>query len=109
MGGYHCVGNNLRQRDGDYWNPLDCDRLCFEAGYAGALRCGPGEGNDTCFCEDTCVEGTTRCVDEATAAQCMGGAWTTYDCNDLCIENGKSFSPGCDFFYADDTESCGCV
>jgi hypothetical protein len=107
---YECHDNNLRQCDGAFWTPLDCDSICVDAGYVGADSCGPTEtGSGTCFCNTSCVEGSLRCVDGNTAAQCNGGTWTNYDCNDLCVENGKTFSPGCDFFYDADTESCGCV
>lgn len=102
-------GHDLSQCTDGWKQPLDCDRVCADAGYSGADNCGAGEGNDVCFCNTTCVESSIRCVDDHTAAQCFSGAWETYDCNDLCVQNGYSFSVGCIFFYDGSGDSCSCV
>jgi hypothetical protein len=108
-GALSCLnGDDLGQCTNGYWDPLDCDRICVDAGFAGADNCGPGESNDTCFCNTTCVDNETRCVDDSTAATCYSGSWQSYDCTDVCVQNGYTFSLGCVFFY-DGGDSCSCV
>ena len=102
-------GSNLGQCTAGYVEPLDCDRVCVDAGYSGSDSCGAGEGNDVCFCNNSCVENSTRCNDDQHAATCFGGSWEIYNCNDLCVENGYSFSLGCLFFYDGSGDSCSCV
>jgi hypothetical protein len=107
-GAYLCDGGLLLDCVDGFTVPMDCDAVCVDAGYpGGAESCGPGEtGAGTCFCTDTCTEGATRCIDGDTAAECGGGSWTTYDCDERECPPG-SYSRGCTYF-AGDTEACGC-
>jgi hypothetical protein len=107
-GAYVCDGGLLLDCVDGLTKPLDCDHICYEAGYSGgAESCGPGDsGSDTCFCTDTCTQGAMRCVDGDTAAQCDAGSWTTYDCDEIECPAG-TYSRGCTHFSGD-TEACGC-
>lgn len=72
---YVCGGNILACTEG-FWEPIDCDTACLDAGYLGADSCGVGDGGQpTCFCNAaTCTEGARRCVDGDTAQECIGGS-----------------------------------
>jgi hypothetical protein len=107
QGDYTCDGGLLLDCVDGLTVPMDCDAVCVDAGYpGGAESCGPGESSDTCFCVNTCIEGAMRCIDGDTAAQCSGGSWTTYGCDEIECPAG-SYSRGCTYF-AGDTEACGC-
>lgn len=104
-----CDGNNGRACTDGYWIAEDCDTVCVEGGYPGGSdHCEMQGSTPTCICNETCVEGAMRCVDSFRMAQCSGGSWTTYDCDQICKDNDYRYSPGCTYF-AGDTEACGCL
>jgi hypothetical protein len=107
-GVYECDGGNILSCTGGFWEPLDCDSVCVDAGYLGADSCGPSDnGSATCFCNSVgCTEGARRCVDGDTAQDCVGGVWEAYDCDEVTCPEG-TYSRGCTYIDGE-TESCGC-
>jgi hypothetical protein len=43
-----------------------------------------------------CVEGDSLCLDSWTIDSCVGGAWETWDCGEVCWQAGYEATTGCD-------------
>jgi hypothetical protein len=108
-GALDCASNNqLTICEGGWWELHDCDAICSEAGYQGTDGCGPGESNDVCFCNESCIEASQRCVNDDEIAGCWGGTWYPESCAQICADNGYVGTLGCLVFPNDDS-GCSCL
>lgn len=97
----------LRFCESDVSFAHDCDEVCILAGYDGATHCGPGEGQDVCFCEISCVQDSMRCDSPHDLATCDAGMWTIRSCADVCGERGFAHAVGC-FAAPEQDSDCAC-
>jgi hypothetical protein len=108
-GALDCLSNGqLGICEGGWWERNDCDDVCVQAGYGGSTSCGPGDGNDVCFCDSACTEGAQRCVNDNDLAGCWGGSWQIDTCGQICADNGYTGTLGC-LEYPDQDSGCACI
>jgi hypothetical protein len=116
--GLDCVETDLScsdqitidQCENGFWVSYDCHQICVDAGYQSSTGCDNGDSDDTCWCSNSpaCTPGENQCYGGDLQDCVTSQIWETYNCDQLCVDNGWDFSTSCGYSsnYGDDICFC---